>query len=148
MNHSIILFSLFLLSFCSCVSSADLSALSGEWRVVRIGGEEVTEEENAPFLGFDVKKNLLYGFTGCNRLTCPLNARTFVRGKADFSQMGMTRMLCQNDRYERPLVDALNKATLSEVSASDIKLKDAAGQVLLELEKVNSDSVNLRNTGD
>lgn len=124
----------------SCASQKQTLAFSGEWSVTSLNGQSIAPADDGPMLGFDTKQGLLYGFTGCNRLTGTFDAKSFSQGKADFSQLGMTRMLCQDAKYERPLVDALAKATASEISENEIKLKDKDGNVLLILTKKQSNA--------
>lgn len=124
----------------SCATQKATYDIAGEWQVTSILGQAVPEEENAPLMGFSPKENLVYGFTGCNRLTGTIDTKAFLNGKADFSQLGMTRMLCQDDKYERPLIDALAKATKSDFSENNITLKDKDGNVLLILTKKQSNA--------
>lgn len=136
--RTLLLFAAMLLS--SCVAQKSVYQLSGEWRVSSLGGQAIAESEDAPFIGFDTNQSLVYGFTGCNRITGTIDASAFVNGKADFSQIGMTRMLCQDSKYERPLMDALQKAYSSEVTGSTITLKDRDGQTLLTLTKQSTNA--------
>lgn len=124
----------------SCASQKPSIAFAGEWSVTSLNGQSIAPADDSPMLGFDTKQGLFYGFTGCNRLTGTFDAKAFSQGKADFSQLGMTRMLCQDAKYERPLVDALAKATASEISENEIKLKDKDGNVLLILTKKQSNA--------
>lgn len=126
------------LLFTSCIAQKSVYQLSGEWRVSSLGGSSVSESEDAPFIGFDTNQSLIYGFTGCNRITGTIDASALVNGKADFSQIGMTRMLCQDSKYERPLMDALQKATSSEITDNTMTLKDKDGKTLLTLTKQSS----------
>lgn len=136
MKRSLLILPLLTLALASCSGTRDLAkTLSGDWRVTRLDGQAVPAEDNAPFLGFDVKGHRLYGFTGCNRLTGTLDAKAFVRGKADFSRLGMTRMLCHDDKYEIPFTQALTKATTSVVGQDEIQLKDSTGRTVIVLQK-------------
>lgn len=135
MKTSLFLFPSALSLFLSCAAQKPVCDITGEWNVTSINGQSVEEGEYAPTIGFSPSDNLVYGFTGCNRLTGSFDAKSFLRGKADFSQLGMTRMLCEDARYERPLVDALGKATKSEISEKEIKIKDRDGSILLILTK-------------
>lgn len=125
-----------LLLFSSCASTRSASSLAGEWNVVGLNGQAITPEEGkTPFLGFDLEKSQVYGFTGCNRMSANLNAEAFVKGKAEFGHWAATRMYCQDDKYERPLFEALGKVTASQVKKSEILLKDKEGNVLLTLKR-------------
>lgn len=123
------------LTLLSCSTSRRVSGLSGDWSVTTLAGKTVPAGDNAPFIGFDAHEGRIYGFTGCNRITGTLDAKSFVKGKADFSRLGMTRRYCNDDPYERPFVDALSRVTTSEVTASEILLKDSIGNTLITLQK-------------
>ncbi len=136
MKRSLLILPLLTLALASCSGTRDLAkTLSGDWRVTQLDGQAVPAEDDAPFLGFDVKGHRIYGFTGCNRLTGTLDAKAFVGGKADFSGLGMTRMLCQDDKYEIPFTEALGRAVRSEVSTDQITLKDSTGRTVIVLQK-------------
>lgn len=124
-----------LLVLASCASSKSAYRLAGEWQVVNINGQGVTPSDQTPFLGFDLNENRVYGFTGCNRLTGGLDVKAFLKGHPDFSKLGMTRMLCQDDKYESPFMDALNKVVESELADGEMLLKDQNGNVVLTLKK-------------
>lgn len=125
-----------ILFFASCATKSAY-VLSGEWNVVNIEGEEITPSEETPFLGFNLNDNQIYGFTGCNRLNSTLNAKDFIKGKADFTKVATTRMMCQEDKYESKFLKALNQATNTEVNDDNILLKNKEGQVIITLKKRN-----------
>lgn len=121
--------------FGACTSTKSVYTLGGEWQVVNLQGTTITPTESTPFLGFDVNNGSLYGFTGCNRLTGTLDAGQFMKGKPDFSHLGMTRMFCQDDQYETKFVEALNQVKSAEVNADEMTLKNAEGKVVIVLQK-------------
>lgn len=124
-----------LLMLASCTGSKSVYQLAGEWNVVNLAGTRITPSQQTPFLGFNLNDGQVYGFTGCNRLTGALDAKAFVKGKPDFSKLGCTRMLCQDDQYEAAFLDALNQVKKSEVTATDMHLFDANGNEILTLKK-------------
>lgn len=123
------------LCLSACTSTRSVYQLNGEWNVSTLNGQAIPAADNAPFLGFDTNDSRVYGFTGCNRLTGTLDAKAFMKGKADFGQLGMTRMLCQDDKYERPFTEALGKVSTSEIEGNRMTLKDKDGNPLLILTK-------------
>ncbi len=140
--HSLTLLLSSVLVFASCASkgltsASPLTGVDGEWSVTTIEGSPVAAADgDTPFLGFDTAGGNLYGFTGCNRLTALLNKDKFRAGRLDLSQLGMTQMLCPHDVYEAPLVSALNRVALVELSAdSTLCLKSASGKTLITLKK-------------
>lgn len=140
MKKQLLFFPAALMTLLSCTAQKTVCDIAGEWNVTSINGQGVADGEDAPTMGFSPSENMVYGFTGCNRLTGSFDAKSFLQGKADFSQLGMTRMLCHDAKYERPLVDALGKASKSEISENEIKLKDRDGKVLLILTKKKSNA--------
>lgn len=123
------------LCLCACAASRTVDGMAGEWNVTELNGQGITPGDGTPFLGFDVKEGTLYGFTGCNRLTGVLDARSFAAGEADFSNLGMTRMICQDDRYEASFIEALGKVKKVEVKGSTMYLNDVNGKTLVVLKK-------------
>lgn len=119
----------------SCASQKSAYSIGGEWNVINLNGQSITPSDETPFLGFDQAKGNVYGFTGCNRLTGSINLKKLANGKPDFSQMGMTRMLCPDDVYEGPFMDALSKVKTSELKDGEMLLKDAQGKVIIILKK-------------
>lgn len=124
-----------LMLFASCATTKSAYSLAGEWNVVNLNGQTITPSESTPYIGFDINEERLYGFTGCNRLTGNLKTSQFMKGKADFGHLATTRMLCQDDKYEQPFLDALNKVKQSEMTENEILLKDGNGKVLITLKK-------------
>ena len=132
------LFGLFaaLLLITSCASSRSAYKLSGEWSVVNLCGQTIAPSDETPFLGFDLNQNVLYGFTGCNRLTGSLDAANLLKGKADFGALGCTRMLCPDNKYEQPFLEALGKVEGAAFSEDNLLLlKDNKGNTLITLKK-------------
>lgn len=124
-----------MLLLASCATSKSAYTVAGEWSVTNLNGQSITPSDETPFLGFDTSKGHVYGFTGCNRLTGEINLKDFANGKPDFSKMGMTRMLCPDNTYERSFMDALGKVKSSEVKGDEMLLKDANGNVIITLKK-------------
>ena len=110
--------------------------LEGKWYAQVIDGQAVPQSESeTPFIGFDSKKGSIYGFTGCNRLTGSFNLKDLQAGKADFSALGSTRMLCQDAKWERPFLDALAKTRHLRLAGNYIFMNDENGKQLMKLSK-------------
>lgn len=110
--------------------------LDGKWYAQVIDGQAVPQSESeTPFIGFDSKKGSIYGFTGCNRLTGSFNLKDLQAGKADFSALGSTRMLCQDAKWERPFLDALAKTRHLRLAGNYIFMNDENGNQLMKLSK-------------
>ena len=123
------------LCLTACALSRTVDGMAGEWNVTEIEGQSITPGDDTPYLGFDLKEGTLYGFTGCNRLTGTLDARRLAAGEADFSRLGMTRMLCRDDRYEASFVKALAGVRKAEVEDGTMYLKGSDGKTLVVLKK-------------
>lgn len=138
MKHTLQALLLLLLPLLSSCGSSDvLTALSGRWDVVQIDTLHIQPtDDSTPYLGLDLKKKLLYGFTGCNRLTGEIDPAALAAGRVDFSRIGCTRRLCQDDRYEAMLLTTLPAVCgLSISSPTELHLTDKQGNTLLVLRK-------------
>ena len=90
-------------------------------------------ERETPLIGAGAQKGSNYGFTGCNRLTGSFNLKDLQAGKADFSALGSTRMLCQDAKWERPFLDALAKTKQLRLAGNYLFLNDENGKQLVKL---------------
>jgi heat shock protein HslJ len=123
----------------SCGASKDATSaksLNGEWEITEVNGTQINAAdcENMPFLGFNESKNELYGNSGCNMLTGSYGGDT-KKGQIDFSQTGMTRMLCADMKVERMVMDALSKSTHFSVDpqSNTLTLTDNSGKTVMKL---------------
>lgn len=117
--------------------ASSLYPLGGEWSIVKADGKEIkaTDEQSAPFIGFNIGENLIYGSTGCNRLTGAINADP-KSGKIDFSAMGSTRMMCHDMETENLVLGALGKVKTYKVKKDgSMTLHDEAGKTVMEMQK-------------
>jgi len=118
--------------------AAGIDALQGEWQVNQIENQAVrpAEGQQSPFIGFDPKQKLIYGTTGCNRLTGALNADG-AKGTIDFSALGMTRMMCPDMTLEEKMTAVLAKVKTYKIDrkGQQLQLCDATGRTLLTLNK-------------
>ncbi len=123
----------------SCGSAKDAGstkALNGEWEITEVNGTKINagDSENIPFLGFNASKKELYGNSGCNLLTGSYGGNT-NKGEIDFSQTGMTRMLCADMKVERMVMEALGKSksfTIDSTSGT-MTLKDNSSKAVMML---------------
>lgn len=114
-----------------------LSALDGEWRIVKINGKSVKtpEGETEPFLGFNSADKRIYGSTGCNRLTGGLNADGQT-GTIDFGATGCTRMMCHDMETEQQVLDALKDIrTFGVKGGSTLVMSGDGDKTVMELKK-------------
>lgn len=123
--------------------------LSGEWNVLEMKGEDgqlmqITPSDDTPYVGFQVEVSnfsgevatqRLYGSTGCNRLTGSLDVSQVGEGNLSFPAVGVTRMMCPDNPYEKPFLDCLNQARHVSIYQDQLQLKDAEGNVLMTLRR-------------
>lgn len=124
----------------SCATNnkmTSLTALSGEWLVTEIAGSPVAaaDDQDAPFIGFDTDKKMIYGSTGCNRLTGVLNADAKT-GKIDLGNMGSTRMMCQDMATEQKVLEAMGKTTSYKIGKDDrLEFRDGSGKTVMVMKR-------------
>ena len=113
----------------------DINLLEGEWNLTEMNGNAMENEEEVPFLIFDLKENRLAGFTGCNRLTGVLDTDKLKSCVADFTNMGMTRMMCEDNHTEADFVEALNQAKTIRVVENTLYIYSVENGQSLVFEK-------------
>lgn len=109
--------------------------LDGKWMVTRMDGKYITQSGKTPYLSFHVKEGRISGFTGCNRLTGAISVQNMLKGRADFTKTGSTRMLCADDKYERAFLKNLAEAYTISYESRKLVLRDKNGEQLLVLAK-------------
>ena len=140
------IFSLFLilgsLTFItsSCVSKKNvlsLSSIDGEWKIEAIKGKSaIGNQDVAPFIGFDINDNRIYGNVGCNSVNGELVQEASVPTSLSFKNVACTQMLCPDMETEQAVLESLN-ATRSFTKGlnGNIILLDADGAEVLVLSK-------------
>lgn len=124
----------------SCKTSkeeAPLSTLNGEWRIIEIDNTtfKANPEQEAPFIGFDIKTGRMFGFTGCNRVMASFDINT-KPGILDLSSVGATRMACPDLTLEHSILSALSDVKKFEEKDTRVALCNEDGKALLLLEKI------------
>ena len=105
----------------------DVKDIEGQWMLTEMNGKAVENNEQTPFVTFDVKEKRFSGFTGCNRLNTTFKKEDLENCKADFKNMAMTRKLCQNHKEEADFVDALNSAEILKVVGNHLYIYNEEG---------------------
>lgn len=126
-------------SCCGSKDAASVSALDGKWKITEVEGEPASaiKSENEAYIGFNAKDKLVFGCTGCNRLTGALNADSKT-GTIDFSALGSTRMMCRDMDMEQKVLGALSKVSkFSLRGKSKLNLTDKDGNTVIKLERRN-----------
>ncbi|MCX6205543.1 MAG: META domain-containing protein [Bacteroidetes bacterium] len=81
--------------------------LSGIWQIISVNGIEVVKKDagkEMPYLEFNAEKSTVTGTTGCNRLN---GKATINNNSINFGPLATTMMMCQNAKYERPILQTL-----------------------------------------
>lgn len=95
----------------SCKSSKTVSpeteSLQGEWSISKLNGENLVpaDHQRAPYIGFNVSKKSVYGFSGCNRIMGVYESAE--PGKLSFGQLGATMMMCPDMELENKVTKML-----------------------------------------
>ena len=117
---------------CDTKKTVAVEELNGEWNVVSINGQEVTAEE-VPFLGMDITKKNLYGFTGCNRIMGTLDIAAEKPGLVAFENVAGTKMMCRDMKLEDSLMKALEKVAGYDATEKGFNLLDVEGNVVMTI---------------
>lgn len=106
-----------------------LNLAMGQWRFVSIAGTAVRAVgRQQPYLKFESSKNVVTGFTGCNRLR---GSYTADESTLTFHQLIATRMACVGDSYERQVLDVLNSATGYKIVGHELQLVAPSGTLAI-----------------
>lgn len=114
-----------------------LSDLAGEWKIEAIKGKSaIGNQDVAPFIGFDINDNRIYGNVGCNSVNGELVQEASVPTSLSFKNVACTQMLCPDMETEQAVLESLN-ATRSFTKGlnGNIILLDADGAEVLVLSK-------------
>ena len=115
----------------SCQVKDKYTALDGEWDVVSIENSAIPDSIEA-YIGFDVKKRLIFGYAGCNYITG--NIPTGNK-EALFATLASTRKMCPHMTTENTLIEALAKAHDFEVHDGVLNLLDTKNHTLVSLKR-------------
>lgn len=133
MKKILILAAMTLIMMSACNEKKTMDMLNGEWSVITIGELAVSDTVDA-FIGFDIEKMLIYGSTGCNRLTgaIPESISTDV---PFFSGLGSSRRMCHDMTVEDAMLPAMGTVVDFKVEGDKLYLIDAVGNTVISLQK-------------
>ncbi len=129
---------------CACQSKKEdtpLSALNGEWNIVKIDGSAIatSSDREIPYIVFDTATGQLYGFSGCNRMMGSFN-KDAQPGDLQLEPINSTRMACPDMAVEQSVLGALAKVKHFKKELDEkIALCDADKKVIMILEKKKVD---------
>jgi len=114
-----------------------MAFLNGHWRVVEINGEKVDNDDMTVFI--DLGELRIHGNTGCNYFNGSIRIEPGLTNGISFSNMGVTRRMCQNADLERRMLVALEECTTA-VSTGDntAVLTGTGGKSSLKLVRIEN----------
>lgn len=120
--------------------------INGEWQLATIDSKNVTEEENVPYILFELKTGRFYANNGCNTLN---GSFTINNGRITFGQVATTLMYCADAPYEAAFNAAINDGAVLVTTPiyrigadSYLTLTDTAGKAVMTLRKKNMEFLN------
>lgn len=118
------------------VASRDnMGFLNGNWRIVKVKGNEINDEEATIFI--DVPALKVHGNTGCNYFNGTIYINPEKSNAIDFSNMALTRMACPKFEQEQAIMLALEEtATALDRGDGNAILLDGAGKELMTLRSI------------
>jgi len=134
MKNLLYLISLVALVSCSSQSFPDKNLYGKHLTVVEMMGTPVQTSGslNDAHLIFNSQNGLINGSGGCNRVfgNYTLDKKKSIR----FSEIGATRMACQNMNFETRFLNLLEQVRYYEIEDNMLLLKDGKKDVVLKLQ--------------
>ncbi|MFR1236064.1 MAG: META domain-containing protein [Barnesiella sp.] len=140
-----------LLAACACMmfscnskKSVSVGDLEGEWMISEVDGAPVTSSGDmpAPFIGFNLDEDRLYGNSGCNLMMGAFSVDSLNPGVIILGPVATTQMACPDMETEGKVLGALNKVkSFEDAGKGRIALCDENGsQVIILTRKTEKDS--------
>ena len=104
------------------------------WKLMTLGGDDVKSPDGAREIQFmlNAENHRLAGFSGCNNM---MGAYTVEQNKIAFSNMGGTRMFCENTMdIEKRVHEMFSNATAWKISGKSLELIDSNGRPVATFE--------------
>ena len=104
------------------------------WKLMTMGGDDVKSPEGAREIQFTLNADThrVAGFSGCNNM---MGAYTVEQNKIVFSNMGGTRMFCENTMdIEKRVHEMFSNATAWKISGKSLELIDSYGRPIATFE--------------
>ena len=98
-----------LMSSCKAMKEVTLSDIGGEWKIVEMHDStlNVSNAGSEPFIGFDTKSGLVYGYSGCNRIMSSLDLNA-APGRLELNRIAGTMMACPDMEMESTILSTLS----------------------------------------
>ena len=116
----------------------DITFINGAWTVTRLGNQEISEDKDMKLV-FDIPELKVHGNTGCNILNGNIFVDPDKQNSLQFKDLATTRMMCPDIENEQRFLVALEQVETAVPGAdgTTAQLKDAQGQVLIVLKRLN-----------
>jgi heat shock protein HslJ len=104
------------------------------WKLMTLGGENLKSPKGAREIQFmlTAETHRVTGFSGCNNM---MGAYTVDQNKIVFSNMGGTRMFCENTMdIEKRVHEMFSNATAWRISGKSLELIDSYGRPIATFE--------------
>lgn len=106
--------------------------LNGTWRIAKINDEDIDLESLK--IVIDIDEGKLHGNTGCNIINGNIETNMDRPNSISFSAIFITRMSCPDNKYETPMIVALEEASFAQaVSVTEVILYDSEHKPVLTL---------------
>ena len=94
------------------------AAISGEWTIVKVKGQDVPMEDHMPYVNFVPEEGRFYASNGCNTI----NGEFAVSGgkTLKLSNVATTMMLCHDVPFEHEITAILSGEVQPEISISNV----------------------------
>lgn len=132
-----------LLGLSSCASTknvAEISSVDGEWNIIEIDGATVVPapRQPFPFISFNIQTGMVYGNSGCNRLTGTFDVKA-KPGILNLHMLGSTRMACPDMTVENKVLAALGRVKrYRKLDMKNVALYGSSKRVIIILQKKTS----------
>ena len=119
--------------------------LAGEWLIIKAGTDDITEEEDMPYINFDPAESRYYAYNGCNYLN---GAIVLDEHNVTFANSISTMRYCAGKGYDVAILAALNdnkpmRVTLRQSDgATFIDLYGGSKETSLTLRRHNMEFLN------
>ncbi len=120
----------------SCCSNKYAAAnISGDWKIDNVFGTQVNVEEEVPFISFQTEEARFYGTTGCNSFFGEFKTSD-NKNDITLTNVGSTKKLCADMSTEDAIFSAFSQVASVNYDNDKMQLKDANGNVIMELSSV------------
>ena len=121
----------------SCCSNKYAAVnISGNWKIDKVLGTTVNAtDEETPFISFQKEESRFYGSTGCNSFFGKYDVKE-NQDNITLSQVGSTKKLCSDMTTEDAIFSAFSQVATVNYDNTIMQLKDANGNILMELSPV------------